>query len=81
MPSTRDAETSWQTAAGTIRKGMKVLTPDGTSIGRVAAVAGNELQLTGGSHAFVLVSQVDGVSDDAVLLERRGDDSFGIAAG
>ena len=73
-------QASWSTAVGTIRKGMKVLEPDGGCIGHVAAVAGDELQLTGGSHAFVLITQVDGVSEDAVLLQPRGDTSFGLGA-
>ncbi|MEE4451298.1 DUF2171 domain-containing protein [Novosphingobium resinovorum] len=75
-----DSQTAWTTLQGTIRKGMKVLGPDGACIGTVAGLEGEELMLEGGSHDFVAISQVDGIGDDAVLLADRGDATFGLGA-
>ncbi len=71
---------SWPTLQGTIRRGMRVIGPDGAVIGIVSALEGDELVLEGGSHDFVAVSQIDGISDDAVLLADRGDTTFGLGA-
>ncbi|GLK46168.1 MULTISPECIES: DUF2171 domain-containing protein [Novosphingobium] len=71
---------AWTTQQGTIRKGMKVIAADGSFVGTVAALEGEELMLEGGSHEFVAITQVDGVSADAVLLSDRGDATFGLGA-
>ena len=53
-----DGETAWTTVVGTIRKGMKVIDPDGACLGHVASVKGEE----------------------GVLLQGRGDATFGLGA-
>lgn len=75
-----DAPCRWVTPQGTIRAGMKVLAPDGTCIGTVSTLQGEELMLEGGAHTFVAMTQIAGIDDDAVLLSERGDDSFGLGA-
>lgn len=84
VTSPSDPETAWTTASGTIRKGMKVLTPDGSLLGTVEGLEGEELLLArhgpGERTSFVAVTQIDGVSDDAVLLSDRGDATFGLGA-
>ncbi|HUD27338.1 MAG TPA: DUF2171 domain-containing protein [Novosphingobium sp.] len=84
-PSTQstDDETAWTTESGTIRKGMKVIAPDGTVLGIVAGVEGEEVLLAehAGEHRpFVAISQIDGVNEDSVLLSDRGDATFGLGA-
>lgn len=84
-PSTQSTndETAWTTASGTIRRGMKVITPDGTCLGTVQSVDGEEVKLGGPqaqAGAFVAVTQIDGVSEDSVLLSGRGDATFGLGA-
>jgi len=85
-PSTQPTsdETTWATASGTIRKGMQVLAPDGTLLGTVGGLDGEELLLAehgpGERTSFVAVTQIDGVSEDAVLLSGRGDATFGLGA-
>ncbi len=81
-PSTQwsSGENAWTSQQGTIRKGMKVITADGTCIGTVAALDGEELMLEGGSHDFVAITQVGGISGDSVLLSDRGDATFGLGA-
>ncbi|PNU02779.1 DUF2171 domain-containing protein [Novosphingobium guangzhouense] len=78
-PST-SSETVWTTQQGTIRKGMRVIAPDGSCVGTVATLDGDELMLEGGAHEFVAITQVDGVSADSVLLSDRGDATFGLGA-
>lgn len=73
-------DTAWTTQQGTIRKGMKVIAADGTCIGTVAALEGEELMLEGGAHDFVAITQIDGIGPDAVLLSDRGDATFGLGA-
>lgn len=73
-------DTAWTTQQGTIRKGMKVIAADGVVIGTVAALEGEELMLESGSHDFVAITQIDGISADAVLLSDRGDATFGLGA-
>lgn len=82
MTFSTSEQTAWTTASGTIRKGMKVLAPDGTCLGTVTGIEGEEILLAGGGEegAFVALSQVDGVSEDAVLLSPRGDATFGLGA-
>ncbi|MFC0205606.1 DUF2171 domain-containing protein [Novosphingobium soli] len=79
MQSTDD-ENAWATASGTIRRGMKVLDPAGVCLGTVDRVEGEEILLEGPSGGFIAVSQVDGVTGEAVLLSFRGDATFGLGA-
>ncbi|WP_235037528.1 MULTISPECIES: DUF2171 domain-containing protein [unclassified Novosphingobium] len=85
-PSTQssDHETAWATASGTIRKGMKVLSADGALLGTVEKLLGEEVMLAehgpGERTSFIAVTQIDGISDDAVLLSDRGDATFGLGA-
>ncbi|EJL21188.1 DUF2171 domain-containing protein [Novosphingobium sp. AP12] len=85
-PSTQptDSETAWTTQVGTIRRGMKVLDADGTVLGTVAGIEGEEVLLAehaeGERDSFILITQIDGVSEDAVLLQGRGDATFGLGA-
>lgn len=77
-------DTAWYSPAGMIRKGMPVIAPDGTRVGIVARVEKGEIVLDGldehGQETFVSITQVDGVSDEGVLLEARGDETFGLGA-
>jgi hypothetical protein len=74
------SQEAWTTPQGTIRRGMKVIAADGTCIGTVARLEGDELMLEEGSGSFVALTQIDGVSADSVLLENRGDATFGLGA-
>lgn len=75
-------ETAWTTVVGTIRKGMRVIDADGTCIGRVASLIGDEIVLepvkAGLDTEFVALTQVDGVDETSVLLSSRGDAVFGL---
>ena len=71
-------EEVWTTVAGTIRKGMKVIAPDGTSLGLVAAVRGGDVLFEGGDA--IPLTLVDGVGEEGVLLQGRGDTTFGLGA-
>lgn len=75
-------ETAWTTVVGTIRKGMPVIDAEGTCIGRVASLAGDEIMLEpqgdGQEAEFVTLTQVDGVDETGVLLSGRGDAMFGL---
>lgn len=75
-------ETAWTTAVGTIRKGMRVIDADGTCIGTVASLHGDEIMLEpqdgGGEAEFVELTQVGGVDEGSVLLSARGDATFGL---
>lgn len=79
-----DPQAAWNTPSGTIRRGMKVIAPDGHVLGTVAGVEGEELLLEpdapGGEPAFVTLSLVDGVGTEGVLLSGRGDATFGLGA-
>lgn len=83
-PHSTSDETAWATASGTIRKGMKVVGPDGSLLGTVDGLDGEELLLAecepGERPSFVAVTQIDGISDDTVLLSGRGDATFGLGA-
>lgn len=68
----------WPTEVGTIRRGMPVVGTDGETIGTVARVADGEIELDGGG--LVPLTLVDGASEDAVLLQPRGDATFGLGA-
>lgn len=75
-------ETAWTTVVGTIRKGMPVIDADGTRIGKVAYLDGEEIVLEpdepGQDAEFVALTQVDGVDETSVLLSGRGDATFGL---
>lgn len=74
-----DHETVWATPVGNIRKDMPVLAPDGAVIGRVAGVEGDQVMLAGGDD-FIPITLIDGVGDQGVLLQGRGDATFGLGA-
>ncbi|AIT80597.1 DUF2171 domain-containing protein [Novosphingobium pentaromativorans] len=82
MTEQRSDETAWTTVAGTIRKGMRVLNPDGSCIGIVSGMKGEEIFLDGTpddqEHDFIVITQVDGVDETSVLLSGRGDATFGL---
>lgn len=75
---------AWTTSLGTIRKGMSVVDADGTCIGTVASLVGDEIMLEpraeGEEAEFVSLTQVDGVDETSVLLSGRGDATFGLGA-
>lgn len=71
---------SWTTPAGTVREGMQVLAADGSLLGHVDSLEGEELLLRGPGRDFVATSQIDGISENAVLLSGRGDGTFGLGA-
>ncbi|MEJ2409600.1 MAG: DUF2171 domain-containing protein [Novosphingobium sp.] len=78
MRQMQPGEEVWTTVVGTIRKGMKVIAHDGTSIGLVAEVKGGELLFEGGDT--IPLTLIDGVGEEGVLLQRRGDETFGLSA-
>lgn len=75
-----DAETSWPTESGFVRKGMTVIDPDGVAIGVVDRVEGQEVLLAEAGHPFIAVSEIDGIDGDRILLAPRGDATFGLGA-
>jgi hypothetical protein len=75
-----DTAQEWATDSGTIRKGMAVIASDGRVLGTVERVEGEEILLAGTQGAFITLTLVDGVSEDAVLLQGRGDTTFGLGA-
>lgn len=79
-----DPPAAWNTPLGTIRQGMRVLAPDGSVLGTVAGMEGEELLLDpltpGEAPAFVTLTLVDGVGAEGVLLSGRGDATFGLGA-
>lgn len=81
---TSGGETTWLTAVGTIRRGMRVIGADGACIGTVASLEGDEIMLEpegeGGEPEFVTLTQVDGVDESRVFLSGRGDATFGLGA-
>jgi hypothetical protein len=80
-PSPYDTEeTAWHTPEGTIRKGMKVIDADGTVLGTIAGVSGEEVFLEGAPGEFIAITQIDGVGEETVLLAGRGDATFGLGA-
>ncbi|MCJ2182088.1 DUF2171 domain-containing protein [Novosphingobium sp. 1949] len=80
-PFPTEPETAWTTVAGTIRKGMNVIDAEGTCLGQVETLVGDEVMLAGdGGHGFIALSQIDGVGEKGVLLSDRGDAMFGMAS-
>ncbi len=72
-------DTAWTTVVGTITKGMKVIDAEGTCLGLVASVKGDEVMLAGdGGHSFIAISQIDGIGEEGILLCDRGDITFGM---
>lgn len=81
MASSLDpSASSWPTAWGAIRKGMKVIAADGYPVGTVDHVDGQEIILEGDGSSFVAMSEIDGVDGDRILLSPRGDATFGLGA-
>ena len=84
MTQPRPEETAWTTVVGTIRKGMRVINPDGSCIGIVSGMKGEEIFLEGTSddraQDFIVITQVDGVDEKSVLLSGRGDATFGLGS-
>lgn len=79
-PASGDDKAAWTTQQGTIRKGMNVLDANGTCLGTVVGLEGEELLLDGPGETFIALSLIDGVSPEAVLLAPRGDATFGLGA-
>lgn len=75
-----DVQGSWGTQAGTIRKGMAVIDSDGSFLGLVANVQGEEVILDEPDHPFIALTQIDGIEDDRIVLSPRGDATFGLGA-
>ncbi|QDK33887.1 DUF2171 domain-containing protein [Sphingomonas sp. IC081] len=75
-----DAETSWHTGSGFVRRGMTVIDSDGAVLGVVDRVEGQEVLLAEAGHPFVTVSEIDGIDGDRILLAPRGDATFGLGA-
>ncbi len=75
-----DDQTSWPTESGFIRKGMTVIGPEGTVLGVVDRVDGQEVLLEEAGHPFIAVSEIDGIDGDRILLSPRGDATFGLGA-
>ncbi len=81
MSQMEPGEEVWTTVVGTIRKGMKVIAPDGACLGHVTGVKGDEVMLDGDDGKdFISLTQVDGVGEEGVLLQGRGDATFGLGA-
>lgn len=84
MTEPQPAPPAWHTAMGTIRQGMKVFAADGTCLGTVQAVEGEEVLLSTidpeDAGAFITLTQIGGVGPDGVLLSGRGDETFGLGA-
>ncbi|MCT2398425.1 DUF2171 domain-containing protein [Novosphingobium mangrovi (ex Huang et al. 2023)] len=79
MSQMQSGEQVWTTVVGTIRKGMKVIAPDGSCLGTVASIDHDAVKLEGGSgDDFISLTQIDGVSEEGVLLSTRGDATFGL---
>ena len=73
----------FQTFAGTIVAGMKVISGDDQVIGTVETVRDNQIVLAsedGGGEMSVPLGLIDGIGEGRVLLSGRGDSSFGLGA-
>lgn len=73
-------QTSWPTESGVVKKGMTVIAADGSAIGTVDHVDGQEVVLEGEGSSFIAMSEIDGVDGDRILLSPRGDATFGLGA-
>lgn len=73
-------QTAWSTESGIVRKGMTVIDADGTVLGTVDHVDGEEVILEGEGSSFVATTQIDGVDGERILLCPRGDETFGLGA-
>lgn len=74
----------FQTFAGTICEGMKVVSATDEEIGTVETVRGGQIVLKGGDgkggELSVPLGMIDGIGEGRVLLSDRGDASFGLGA-
>lgn len=92
---TFETATSWPTESGFVRKGMTVIAADGSVLGVVDRVEGQEVLLEEPGHPFIAVSEIDGIEgggiedgeieggraqNGRILLAPRGDASFGLGA-
>jgi hypothetical protein len=65
-----------------IRQGMEVVSSEGSHVGTVAGIEGDEILLTPegsdeGSQQFVPLSLIEGIDGERVLMRARGDNVFG----
>jgi hypothetical protein len=68
--------------AGRIREGMEVVSDEGSHIGTVAGIEGDEILLgpegsAGGAREYVPLSLVAAVDGACVIMAARGDNAFG----
>lgn len=75
----------FRTFAGTISRGMDVISPEGRFLGQVDRVEGDHIVLVPASESeshtyFVPLSLIDGIAQNQILLASRGDGTFGLGA-
>jgi hypothetical protein len=66
-----------------IRRDMLVMSAEGTFLGTVQGIEGDEIRLSPGGdaeHTLLPLSLVDGVDDNRVIMRSRGDNAFGMEA-
>ncbi len=66
-----------------ITPGMLVMSAEGTFVGTVQGIEGDEIRLSPGGdaeHTLLPLSLVDGVDDNRVIMRSRGDNAFGMEA-
>jgi len=84
-PSQTQTAPRFRTFAGTIARGMEVISPEGRFLGQVDRVESDHIVLVPASEDesdawFVPLSLIDGIARDQVLLASRGDGTFGLGA-
>ena len=83
-PAIRERQAGSEGGAQTIVAGMEVIEADGTHLGTVETVDGDEIKLTRGDgdpdHRLLPLSLVDVVTDGRVMMLGRGDNAFGMPA-
>jgi hypothetical protein len=62
-----------------IRAHMLVMSADGTYLGVVEGIEGDEIRLDG-AHRLLPLSLVSGVDGERVIMRSRGDNAFGMEA-
>jgi hypothetical protein len=66
-----------------IKRDMLVMSAEGTFLGTVQGIEGDEIRLSPGGdaeHTLLPLSLVDGVDDNRVVMRGRGDNAFGMEA-